>query len=99
MLFQGRVQVTTREEGRDVDRMYSSGDLIVIPSHVPHIFTFLEETVMAEWWDGTFDAQYYRPYRQRVDAVMRRMAGQAQHAEAQAQLRNSQRRKDAHAAD
>lgn len=99
MIFQGRVQVTTREEGRDVNRMYNSGDLVVIPPHIPHIFAFLDETVMAEWWDGTFDAHYYRPYRQRVDEVMRRMAREAQHAEARAPLRTSQRRREAHALD
>jgi hypothetical protein len=95
MIFQGRVQVTTREEGRDVDRMYNSGELVVIPAHIPHIFAFREDTVMAEWWDGAFDAQYYRLYRQRVDEVMRRMAHQAPHAGARAPLRSSQRRNDA----
>jgi len=73
MVFRGSVAVTTREAGRDVVRRYESGDLVVIPAHVPHIFSFLNDTVMAEWWDGPFGAKYYRPYRQRVDEVMRRM--------------------------
>lgn len=68
LIFAGRVAVTTRERGRDVRREYGSGSLIEIPANVPHIFDFLNDTVMAEWWpDASFEARYYRPYRRRVD--------------------------------
>lgn len=74
MVFSGVVRVTTREAGRDVVRTYSSGDRIVIPSNVPHMFFFVNETVMAEWWLGPFEARYYRPYREKVDSSMQRLA-------------------------
>ena len=66
-----RAQVTTREAGRNIMREYRSGSLIVIPPYVPHIFTFLNKTIMAEWWGAAnenkaFNAQYYQPYRDRV---------------------------------
>ena len=68
LIFAGRVAVTTRERGRDVRREYVSGSLIELPPNVPHIFDFLNDTVMAEWWpDAGFEARYYRPYRRRVD--------------------------------
>ena len=44
--------MTTREYGRDVSREYTAGQLVVIPAHTPHIFEFLNRTVMAEWWAG-----------------------------------------------
>lgn len=72
MMFSGHARVTTREWGRDVKREYVGGQLIVIPENVPHIFHFLNKTVMAEWWEGGhFEARYYRPYRQIVDDNLR----------------------------
>ena len=54
-----------------MDREYTTGQLIVIPPNVPHIFTFLNRTVMAEWWTGgEFETRYYRPYRRAVDAAL-----------------------------
>jgi hypothetical protein len=71
LIFTGRVRLTTREAGRDVVRTFGGGELIVIPPNIPHLFEFLEETVMAEWWKGPFAARYYAPYRKRVDEAMR----------------------------
>jgi hypothetical protein len=68
LIFSGLVRLTTREGGKDVVRSYGSGDKIVIPPNIPHLFEFVNDTVMAEWWTGPFEARYYRPYRQRVDA-------------------------------
>lgn len=35
---------------------------------MPHIFHFLEETVMAEWWEPEpFRAWFYTPYRRLVE--------------------------------
>ena len=68
------MRVTTREHGRDYNREYISGELAVIPPNVPHTFTFLNRTVMAEWWTGgTFETRYYRPYRREVDAALARL--------------------------
>lgn len=67
-IFSGCVQVTTREDGKDIVRTYGGGDHILIPAHIPHMFRFVNDTVMAEFWLGPFDARYYRPYRAQVDA-------------------------------
>ena len=84
MIFSGRVRVTTREGGRDVVREYTSGDLAIIPANVPHIFHFLNETIMAEWWEsGAFETRYFTPYRRKVDAALhelRRGRGRKMHA-------------------
>ena len=72
MIFEGRVRVTLRRRGRDVQREYGGGEFVAIPANVPHIFEFLNRTVMAEWWDGDgyFETRFYTPYRQRVDAAL-----------------------------
>ena len=80
-VFKGRVSVTTREGGVDVTRNYGAGDFLVIPAFVPHIFRFLNETVMAEWWSGPFEARYYRPYRAEVDGSLQRAGGATQSRE------------------
>ena len=77
-IFSGRVAVTSREGGRDVRREYGAGDFIALPAHTPHLFEFLNHTVMAEWWEHVsdrgepFEARYYTPYRQRISAAMLR---------------------------
>mmetsp|Transcript_9595 Transcript_9595/g.20919 ORF Transcript_9595/g.20919 Transcript_9595/m.20919 type:complete len:174 (-) Transcript_9595:304-825(-) len=73
MIFSGHVRLTTRQDGRDVVREYGSGSLVVLEPFVPHIFEFLNKTIMAEWWDGAFDARYYRPYRDLVDAATKKL--------------------------
>lgn len=72
-VLSGRIRVTTRERGRDVVREYGPGDSLAIPAHVPHMFEFLEDAALIEYWDGPFEARYYRPYRERVDALLRAM--------------------------
>ena len=58
LIFSGKVAVTTREHGRDVRREYLAGSLIVIPANVPHIFDFINDSVMAEWWpDDSFEVR------------------------------------------
>eukprot|EP00307_Rebecca_sp_RCC1486_P012753 CAMPEP_0119414190 /NCGR_PEP_ID=MMETSP1335-20130426/6627_1 /TAXON_ID=259385 /ORGANISM="Chrysoculter rhomboideus, Strain RCC1486" /LENGTH=174 /DNA_ID=CAMNT_0007439051 /DNA_START=32 /DNA_END=556 /DNA_ORIENTATION=+ len=70
-VLSGRIRVTTREHGRDIAREYGEGESLAIPAHVPHMFEFLEESTILEYWDGPFEARYYRPYREQVDAATR----------------------------
>jgi len=41
-----------------------------IPAGVAHLFYFALPTVMLEWWDGPFSAEYYPPYRKIVEASL-----------------------------
>ena len=80
MVFSGHCRVTTRERGHDVTRDYYGGQFIVIPAHTPHIFRFVNDTVMAEWWDADgFEARYFKPYRQIVDAALEEVTQAEQH--------------------
>ncbi len=78
-IFSGEAQLTTLEYGADVNRRYGAGDHIVIPENTPHLFAFMNDTVMAEWWEGDFDCKYYTPYRDLVakhmQSVARKQAG------------------------
>lgn len=66
-ILSGKVEVWMREGGTDRKTIYGPGDSVTIPPGVPHLFRFLEDTVMAEWWDGPFETWYYRPYRDIVE--------------------------------
>jgi hypothetical protein len=45
-----------------------------------YVFHFLEDTVLAEWWDGPFHAWFYKPYRKIVEASFTgRQGGQFLH--------------------
>ncbi|CAI6010966.1 unnamed protein product [Closterium sp. NIES-65] len=57
--------VSGGEEVREYDGILN---VITIPPRVPHMFHFLEDNLMIEWWDCDFQAWYYRPYRDIVEA-------------------------------
>ena len=65
------MRLTTRENGEDVVRTFGSTERIALPPNIPHLFEFLTDTVMAEWWEHPFEARYYKPYRERVDQSFR----------------------------
>jgi hypothetical protein len=69
-VFCGLVQVwTLQKDGTTRKTVYAANQYIAIPPYVPHVFEFLEDSVVAEWWDDNqFYAWFYRPYRAIVDA-------------------------------
>lgn len=66
-VFNGKLELWTREGDADVKRIYGPHSFITIPPHTPHLFNFLEDTVLAEWRDGPFEAWYYKPYRDLIE--------------------------------
>lgn len=54
-------------DGEDVKQVHEEGSFIKIPAGTPHLFIFLEDTYMLEYWDGEFEAWYYRPYRKIIE--------------------------------
>ncbi len=36
----------------------------------PHMFEFLEDNCLLEWWADEFKAYYYRPYREIIEAAL-----------------------------
>lgn len=68
-VFHGKVLVwILKADGSTQKTMYSDHDYIAIPAYTPHIFEFITDTILAEWWDGPFQAWYYEPYRNIVQA-------------------------------
>ena len=61
------------QDGGERTRIVAGGDRVVIPAHTPHLYEFLEDTVMTESWvharDRTrcaFEAWFHAPLRDRV---------------------------------
>lgn len=68
-VFAGQVEVwTLQPNGTTLKQAYAANQYIAIPPYTPHIFNFIESTVMAEWWDDKFYAWFYRPHRDLVEA-------------------------------
>jgi hypothetical protein len=68
-VFSGQVCVwLLQADGSTQKIMYTNHDYIHIPAYTPHVFEFVTDTIMAEWWDGPFHAWYYEPYRNIVQA-------------------------------
>jgi hypothetical protein len=73
VLLSGKVELWTLQGGKTVKQVISPHTFIVINPHVPHLFNFLENTVMLEWWDKPFEAFFYKPYRDIIDAQFKKM--------------------------
>ncbi|GLC58040.1 hypothetical protein PLESTB_001311500 [Pleodorina starrii] len=58
-----RLRMIDPHTGREVVQEYGPNDFIVIPARTPHMFEFLEDNCLLEWWDAPFRAWYYQPYR------------------------------------
>ncbi|MEM2916264.1 MAG: hypothetical protein QXT19_02820 [Candidatus Woesearchaeota archaeon] len=76
ILLSGKVELWTYQNGQTIKRVIGPNTYIVINPHVPHLFNFLEDTVMMEWWDGPFEAWFYKPYRDIIDAQFKKMTSQ-----------------------
>lgn len=74
-VFKGEVRVWTLEgDGSTMVTTYGKRSFIRIPRGVPHVFEFVEDTIMAEWWEPQgFRAWLYGPYR---DIVNRSIDGE-----------------------
>jgi hypothetical protein len=79
-VFSGQVEVwTLQKDGTTRKDVYGPNQYIAIPPYVPHIFHFLEDSVIAEWWDNnSFFAWFYRPYRTIVDSSFQSTTGGGQ---------------------
>jgi len=71
LILKGEFELTLRQDGKDGVLKKGANELIVIPPNVPHLFRSLTDTVMIEWWDGTFEVQYYEPYRKLIEEQFR----------------------------
>ncbi|PNW70996.1 hypothetical protein CHLRE_17g742050v5 [Chlamydomonas reinhardtii] len=70
VVLQGRTRLRMLDPhtGSEVVQEYGANDFIVIPARTPHMFEFLEDNYLLEWWDDTFKAWYYKPYRSMIEA-------------------------------
>ncbi len=70
-ILSGEMEITLRQDDKDVIVRKKAKELISIPPNVPLLFWSLTDTVMIEWWDGPFECKYYRPYRDLIDEQAR----------------------------
>ena len=72
----GDVQLTrVLRSGREVTTRHRGGDVVRVPPHVPHLYSYGSDTLMSETWrhgDGTpceFKAWLYKPLRDRIPSA------------------------------
>ncbi|KXZ45599.1 hypothetical protein GPECTOR_53g92 [Gonium pectorale] len=58
VVLQGRTRLRMIDphSGQEVVQEYGANDFIVIPARTPHMFEFLEDNFLLEWWDAEFKA-------------------------------------------
>jgi hypothetical protein len=69
MVISGQVEVWILAPQGTEKKVYGPLQMFDIPPYVPHILHFLEDSVLAEWWEqpGDFRCWFYHPYRRIVD--------------------------------
>lgn len=73
LVLSGRIELWTLDkDGATKKEIVSPNQLVVLGKNVPHLFHFLENTVMIEYWDGPFEAWFYKPYRDIIDEQFRK---------------------------
>ncbi len=72
LMLKGDMEVWEQREMGVVKKIYRANELIVIPPDVPHLFKSLTDSMMIEVWTGSFDAKYYKPFRDLVDAQFKK---------------------------
>jgi mannose-6-phosphate isomerase-like protein (cupin superfamily) len=60
---------TSESSEYDEKIVFGPGSFFSVPPHTPHLFNFLEESNIVEWWDGEYEAWFYRPYRSFLSTV------------------------------
>ncbi len=66
LLLSGEIELTLRIGDKDVVSIKKPNELIVIPPNTPHLYRYIKDTVMFEWWDGELKVSYFEPYRKLV---------------------------------
>jgi mannose-6-phosphate isomerase-like protein (cupin superfamily) len=63
LILKGEVKITMKKDNDDIVTIKKDNEFVSIPKDTPHLFEFTKDTVMIEWWDGPFEIEYYKPYR------------------------------------
>ena len=75
IVLKGKVAVTVQQGLSEEDLLYrglhGANAYIHTEPGFPHLFHFLEDTVMIEWWSGPFSCTYYPPFRKIVEESMK----------------------------
>ena len=68
-VISGVVEVWTLTPNGTDKKIYHKHETFEIPSYTPHVLHFLDDSVIAEWWDQPNESRcwYYHPYRNIVD--------------------------------
>ena len=66
-ILSGKIELWVLTEDITEKTIICPNQYVVLRPHMPNLFNFLEDTVMIEWWDGPFEAWFYKPYRDIID--------------------------------
>jgi len=63
MVLVGKVEYRIKYHDGENKGVLQSGEKITIPENHPHIFISLIDSILFEWREGTYEFEYYGPYR------------------------------------
>jgi len=66
MVLSGRIDIFYLVDGKNIWQQVMPNTLVIIEPYIPHLFYFVEDSVMLEWWDGPMTGWYYPDFRKYV---------------------------------
>jgi len=71
LIFSGKTELWVLTKNITEKIIIDLNRYVVLKSHVPHLFNFLKDTLMIEWWDSPFAVWFYKPYRDIIDEQLK----------------------------
>lgn len=72
LILKGKLEITLRQNNKDVVKEHGLNELIVIPANTPHLFKAITDAILIEWKTGAYKPQYYKPYRKIISEHVRK---------------------------
>lgn len=72
LILNGKLEITTRKNNKDVVKVYGVNELAVIAANIPHLFKAVSDVISVEWRSGIYKPRYYRPYRKIISDSLRK---------------------------
>lgn len=67
LILKGEFEIWFKKDKKILKFKKMENELIIVPPGVPHLFKCLKDSLIIEWWSGTFKQEFYLPFRKIIE--------------------------------
>lgn len=72
VVLKGRIEwIETFDGVAESKTVLEEGNMNIVSPNIPHMFTSLEDSLVLEWLEGSFEKSYYEPYRKIIEGKIK----------------------------